>query len=401
MDTPGKSKPTADPLPESRQAPALSDEAIAKARELIGVWLRRDVHTQAIYEPVSLHDIRRWAQYSVGDDNPLWSDTEYAKRTMWGVNIAPPTFLYTIDTGIVAPGLPGIQWIFAGGQWEHYKPVKAGDTITASARLIRIEERQGRAAPRFVNQVGEVLFNNLAGEPVSRYESQIFRIPRRRSGEQGLRYADQQEEKPKQESATRYSRKEIEEIAAAYANEYRRGNDTLYWEDVKVGEELPVVLKGPLTLVDIVGFYSGRRTVYNVLKLAFLERQRHPNNVYYSPSTGVPMHPAAGHFDVEIAREIGMPGAYDQGWQRMNWAGHLITNWAGDRGFVTRIGGRINKPNLVGDLTRMQGTVIDKRREDGVALVELEWSGTNQRGEKNCNGTATVRLATRNIGSAT
>ena len=38
----------------------------------------------------------------------------------------------------------------------------------------------------------------------------------------------------------------------------------------------------------------------------------------------------------EHAHEIGMPGAYDQGWQRISWAGHLLTNWCGDRGFVRR-----------------------------------------------------------------
>src|SRR5262249_28112578 len=134
-----------------------------------------------------------------------------------------------------------------------------------------------------------------------------------------------------------YSREEIEEIAVAYRTEERRGAEPRYWEDVNVGDSLPVLFKGPLTLVDIVGFYAGRRTVYNVLKLAFQERDRHPHNVYYSPSTNVPMHPAAGHFDAEIAREIGMPNAYDQGWQRLNWAGHLLTNWGGDTGFVRKL----------------------------------------------------------------
>ena len=95
-------------------SPSLSDEQIEDARKLIGVWLRRDVHTPSIYEPLSVHDIRRWSHYSVGDDNPLFSEVDYAKRSTWGTVIAPPTFLYTIDTGIVAPGMPGIQWIFAG-----------------------------------------------------------------------------------------------------------------------------------------------------------------------------------------------------------------------------------------------------------------------------------------------
>ena len=47
-------------------SPSLSDEQIEDARKLIGVWLRRDVHTPSIYEPLSVHDIRRWSHYSVG-----------------------------------------------------------------------------------------------------------------------------------------------------------------------------------------------------------------------------------------------------------------------------------------------------------------------------------------------
>lgn len=380
-------------LERSAQAPALDDAAIEKAREMIGVWLRRDVHMPSVYEPISLHDIRRWAFYSVGDDNPLFHDTEYAKRTIWGQNIAPPTFLYTIDSGIVAPGLRGIQWIFAGGSWEHFRPVKAGETITARARLIDVQIKEGRSAPRFVNQVGEVLFTNLAGDVVSRYESNIFRVPRARSGS-GFRFKDSGKTP---NAPYRYSDEAIAEIAHAYRTEMRRGTEPRYWEDVNIGDSLPVLFKGPLTLVDIVGFYAGRRTVYNVLKLAFQERDRHPHNVYYSPSTNIPMHPAAGHFDAEIAREVGMPGAYDQGWQRINWAGHLLTNWAGDTGFVRRLKGRVTKPNLVGDLTKLTGKVINKTKSATEAIIEIEWWGTNQRDEKNCDGTAAVRLPSRDV----
>lgn len=379
-------------LDESRQAPGLEEADLERARALIGTWLRRDVHAPALYEPIGLHDIRRWAHYSVGDDNPLWSDTEYAKRSIWGRNIAPPTFLYTIDSGIIAPGLPGIQWIFGGGRWEHWQPVHAGDTITARARLIDVKLKSGKAAPRYVIQTGEVLFRNQNGVTVSRYEGDIFRIPRARSG-QGLRYR----EKDPEPQVYRWSKAELEEIAQAYRSEERLGRAPRYWEDCKPGDALPTLYKGPLTLVDIVGFYSGRRTVYPVLKLAFLERDEHPRNVYYSPTSGVPMHPAAGHFDAEIAREIGMPGAYDQGWQRMNWAGHLLTNWCGDAGFVRRLDGRVTRPNLVGDLTRLTGRVVDKAIDGDEALVRIEWSGTNQRGEQNCHGSAEVRLPSREL----
>ena len=381
-------------LRSGEDSPMLSDAQIEEARKLIGVWLRRDVHTPAIYEPLSVHDIRRWARYSVGDDNPLFSEVDYAKRTRWGRVIAPPTFLYTVDTGIVAPGLPGIQWIFAGSRFEHFKPVHEGDTITAQARLIDVQVKEGGRVARYVNQVGEVLYYNQQGDLVTRYEGDIYRVPRKRSGG-GFKFAVKDaSEAPK---PYRYTDEEIEAIAQGYRDEFRRGADVLYWEDVQLGDELPVVQKGPLTLVDIVGFYAGRRTVYNVMKLAFQERDRHPRNVYYSPTRNIPMHPAAGHYDVEIAHEIGMPGAYDQGWQRLNWAGHLLTNWQGDQGFTCKLHGRVTRPNLVGDLTRMQGEVTGKRKADGQALVDIRWWGENQRGERNCDGTAVVRLPSRDV----
>ena len=392
-------------LRSGEESPALSDAQIEDAKKLIGVWLRRDVHTPALYEALSVHDIRRWAHYSVGDDNPLFSEVDHAKRSPWGTVIAPPTFLYTIDTGIVAPGMPGIQWIFAGSRFEHLLPVKAGDTITARARLIDVQIKQGRSVARYVNQVGEVLYHNQHGQLVTRYEGDIYRIPRKRSGD-GFKFAVKDSEPPP--PPYRYTDAQIEAIAAGYRSEYRRGTDTLYWEQVNVGELLPMVLKGPLTLVDIVGFYAGRRTVYNVMKLAFADRDRHPHNVYYSPARNIPMHPAAGHFDVEIAHEIGMPAAYDQGWQRIGWAGHLLTNWCGDHGFVRRLDGRVTKPNLVGDLTKLNGEVVGKRKTDGKtdgqtdgqggeALIDIRWWGENQRGEQNCNGVAVVRLPSRDV----
>jgi hypothetical protein len=257
-----------------------------------------------------------------------------------------------------------------------------------------VQVREGKNVARYVNQVGEVLYYNQHGQVVTRYEGDIYRIPRKRSGE-GFKFAVK--DKAELPAPYKYTNEQIEQIAEGYRTEQRRGRDTRYWDDVTPGEALPPVQKGPLTLVDIVGFYSGRRTVYNVLKLAFLDRDRHPRNVYYSPTRNIPMHPAAGHFDVEIAHEIGMPGAYDQGWMRLGWAGHLLTNWCGDLGFTRRLNGRVTKPNLVGDLTIMSGEVTDKRKEGDEALVDIRWWGTTQRGERNCDGTAVVRLPSRDV----
>lgn len=377
--------------PETRNA-SITDEMIEQAQSLVGAWLRRDVHWPGYAEEIAPIDIRRWTQYSIGDDNPLFCDPQYAAHTMWGTVIAPPSFLYTIDTTIVAPGFRGIQWIYGGTRWEHLRPIRVGDRITARARVTKVTEKTGKHAERFVVQTGEVFYVNQRDELVSRAEADVLRVPRRKSGTSGsLKGFDDRSKR------WAYSPEDIEVIRDAYLNEERRGSEPRYWEDVTVGDVLPKIVKGPLTLVDIMGFYHGRRNTYPPLKLAFQERVRHPANVYVSPSTGVPMHPASGHMDDEIAHEIGMPRAYDQGWMRANWGGHLITNWAGDQSFVRAISSKLLIPNLIGDTTWMTGTVTGKRVEGGEHLVDISYEGNNQRDERNVTGTATVRLPSRDI----
>ncbi|MEU0482131.1 MaoC family dehydratase N-terminal domain-containing protein [Streptosporangium sp. NPDC006013] len=373
-----------------RKAADITDEMLDHARSLIGVWLRRDVHWPSYAEDIAPIDIRRWALYSTGDDNPLWSDEEYARRTRWGGVIAPPTFLYTIDSTIVAPGLRGVQWIYGGTRWENHVPVRPGDRITAKARLLKVEEKSGARARRLVVQTGEILYHNQREELVARAEADVMRVPRRTSGKGMVGF-----EKREREGRQVWTPDQIEEIRKTYLGEERRGSQPRYWEDVQVGDELPAVVKGPLTLVDIMAFYVGRRNTYPPLKLAFQERERHPANVYVSPSTGIPVHPAAGHFDDEIAHEVGMPGAYDQGWMRANWIGHLLTNWCGDDGWVRRLNVRLHQPNLVGDATWCRGTVTGRSVENGRHVVEIECWGETQRGERNVTGSATVELPSR------
>jgi acyl dehydratase len=372
--------------------PTLTDDGIEQMEALIGRWLRRDVHWQAQYEPISLQEIRRFAAYSVGDDNPLYSDVEYGKRSRYGCNIAPPTFLYNVDTTIVGPGLPGIQWIHGGNRWRFERVVRPGDIITAKARLIRVERKAGKRAAMMVIQTGETLFHNQRDELVARAECDILRIPRRGSG-QGLEL-----EESTDDVRVSYTPSEIAAIDEAYAAERRQGAEPLYGEDLSVGQALPRLVKGPLTLVDIVGFYAGRRYVYNVLKLAFEERRRHPRNVYVSPSTGIPMHPAAGHFDNEIAHEVGMPTAYDQGWMRINWAAHLITSWMGDHGDLVELDVRNVSPNFMTWTAWCSGWVGELTlTEDGRWSVEVGLRIENQDGKLLSEGRAAVLLPGRTV----
>ena len=62
------------------------DSDIDRQRQLIGVW---EPQKTAEYVQTASHDsIRNWA-YGCGDDNPLFTDPNYARKTRWGGVIAP------------------------------------------------------------------------------------------------------------------------------------------------------------------------------------------------------------------------------------------------------------------------------------------------------------------------
>ena len=104
----------------------IDERSIAEAHDLIGVPLRRD--RMQWNEFATADAIRQFAD-GVGDDNPLWRDREYAATAGLDQPLAPPSFLYAVDATIVAPKLPGVQWIYARTRWRWYDVVKEGDVV--------------------------------------------------------------------------------------------------------------------------------------------------------------------------------------------------------------------------------------------------------------------------------
>ena len=98
-----------------------------------------------------------------------------------------------------------------------------------------------------------------------------------------------------------------------------------------------------------------------------------------------------------MAAEIGMPAPYDYGSQRGAWATHLITNWAGDDGWVAEVFPKYRNMNFLGDTVWIKGTVIDKWRgaKSGIGYVACEFRGINQRGDDIMPGSAIVALPSR------
>ena len=159
-----------------------------------------------------------------------------------------------------------------------------------------------------------------------------------------------------------------------------------------VGDTVPEVVKGPLTITSVVAFVQGWGSLYvRAHGLAFDMFERHPA-LGIPNDFGVPEPPERVHWDEAMARAVGVPGAYDYGPERVAWLGHLVTNWMGDAGFLRRLTVKVLRHNLIGDTTWCRGRVIAKTPG---GVVTLELTGTNQRDETIASGTAEVVLPAR------
>jgi acyl dehydratase len=370
-------------MSEHTQAPALWDGALEEARALIGIDLRRTGQT---WNTEASPDAVRHYCWGIGDENPLFCDPAYGATSSWGAALAPGCFLYTIDTTVVAPKLRGIQWLYGGTDWEFCRPIRHRDGFTVRARLIDAVEKQGGNVRSFIIQTGEVRYTNQHGELVARALSNTARTPRTKA-EGGLKY--------KARETHRYAPEELEHIAHIIETEELRGSTPRFWEDVVVGATVQPMLKGPLNITDMICWYSGGGHSYQAHRRATIHRKRHPADAYVDPVTGAQDSAARGHAEAGMAREVGMPGSYDVGPQRISWLGQLMTNWIGDDGFLRRLNVSLRRPNIFGDVSWCRGTVMGKRVEDGVHLADLELRVVNQLDETTAKGEATVELPSR------
>lgn len=370
--------------------PTLTDEMVASAREMVGMPIRVEQYN---YE-ASRDSIRHYT-WGLGDDNPLYSDPAYAANTVWGGIIAPPTFLYAIFDTTVGPGLPDIQWVYSGTDWVFGEPIRRNDEIRAAARYTGVEEVAGKRVARMLVQTGEVVYTNQKGQRVGTAQAHTFRIPRA-AAQGGLRLPPRPEH--------RYTPEELNAIIDAMLHEYRRGSQTLYWEDINVGDSLPGTVRGPLNQMDMTTYYGGSvgSTGYKSTKLRriYADRARHapeliPDNYdpsYYSASVS----PSIGHQHATIAtEEIGMPGVYDNGHQRIGMLATAVTNWMGDDGLMRKLSARLKQPVILGDTNYNGGQVSGKRLDEGRGLVECEIWGKNQLGQVTVQGSAVVELPRR------
>jgi acyl dehydratase len=112
--------------------------------------------------------IRKFAD-AIGDDDPIYYDEKAAQAVGFKTIVAPPTFLCTFR----AQELPDLKIQFGrvrlngGNEYEYYKPIYAGDTITLTAKYADVSERSGRSG-NMVFVITELTFKNQHGDVVAK-----------------------------------------------------------------------------------------------------------------------------------------------------------------------------------------------------------------------------------------
>jgi hypothetical protein len=373
----------------SRQvAGQITDEGLRQLQRRIGV-------EQVVVDPYLRYvnnDSIRHAARAIGDANPLWAQSTYGPGTRFGAQVAPPALLYGVAWGSWdmrrGEGLPGVHGLHSGDRWTYYRPLVAGDEVTATKMLLSLEEKTGRYAGRSVVQKRELRFFNQRNEMVARCQMSAFRTDRH-SGRSAGKYASVR--------LASYSSSEIEQIDSEIEAEEVRGGRPRYWEDVNVGDQLQPVVRGPLTVSDMIAWAMGMGSPHIRAGQYWLAyRRRSPKVATVHVKTGVPETVERVHWDEQMAAEIGMPAPYDYGAQRGAWATHLMTNWAGDDGWVAEVDVQYRGVNFIGDTLRVGGSVSRKwRGKDGTPFVECIVQAISQRGEDLMPGRAVVALPSR------
>jgi len=135
----------------------------------------------------------------------------------------------------------------------------------------------------------------------------------------------------------------------------------LYFEAVRVGDELPALAKAPVDRVQLTR-YAGAAGDFNPV-----------------------------HVDETYARALGMPSVYAPGMLVMGFLGQLASDWS--RGAQLRkYNVRFVKIVWPGDTVVCKGRVRDRWGQDGRYFAELDVWAENQKGELVMKGEAILQL---------
>ena len=382
----------------------ITDEAVAVLRARIGV---PEPHPQPPHYLDPNIDAFRNVARAYGDDNPLWCDPAYAAGTRWEGPLAPPPLvggdtLIGVDEVAEVPAeqrelmkgdpLRGVHAFYSASAREWWAPLRPHANVTRRNALVAALDKPSEFADRAVHEWTAQVFRDDDAVLSAQFRLMI-RTERKKA-----------REKKKYDATViePYTDEQIAEIEAQYAAERPRGADPRWWEDVAEGDVVGPMVKGPLTVTDIVCWHVGMGMgLYGVaaLRLAANTRRRIPR-FFHRDDLNVPDVMQRVHWDPEFAKRSGNPTTFDYGRMRETWLIHLCTDWMGDDAWLWTLDCQFRKFNYVGDTQWLRGTITRKYlAEGGRPAVDVELAATNQRGEVTTPGHATILLPSREHGA--
>jgi len=386
----------------------LTDESIALMRRRIGYpnpTLRGSAKLGPWNRTASAESIRHWVLGN-GDDNPLYTDPGYAAATRWGGPVAPPGHEMSMGVDrspIMDPGfaeatrkaLRGIHLFNSGVEIYYHKPVRPGDALFRSGWVASVEEKASAFATRSVLVTNGQQSWDQNEEVVNSGSNWFIHTERRQASKTEGKYA--------KDEPARYTDEQLREIEDAYDQQYLRGADTLYIEDCRVGQALPRMVKGPLTVTDLINYHMGAGwSPYGNYPHRLAYESRKGSRGFYTRNEFNAWDVLQRiHWEPQLAQQIGVQSSYDIGPMRFAMLAHYLTNFAGDDGWVYYMRTEYRTFNYMGDTTWLSGE-ITAVLDDGPLgpRIEIDVRGVNQRGVENLRGKGIILVASKTAGLA-
>lgn len=382
----------------------ITDEGVVALRARIGI---PQVYPAPPHYRQPGLDAFRHVAWSYGDDNPLWSNIDYAAQSPWKEPIAPPPLVggdsligedQLTDDELAAQSelrgdpLRGVHAFYAASEREWWAPLRPDHRIRRRTALVGVLDKPSEFGGRGVQEWTAQAFRTEEGTLLGAQYRMMYRTERDKA---------QKRKKYDAIALASYSDDDIAEIDAAYEEERPRGGQPRWWEDVAVGDPIGPLVKGPLTVTDMICWHVGMGMgMYNVapLRLGYKNRRRVPR-FYHRDELGVPDAMQRVHWDPAFARKSGNPTTFDYGRMREAWLIHACTDWMGDAAWLWKLRVKFRQFNYVGDVHRVGGTVVKHYLASGVRpAVDIELHARNQRGTVTTPGSATILLPSREHG---
>lgn len=361
---------------DMKEIDAQIDAWAEKTKAMTGkvCWERQPWNTE-----VTADAIRHFA-YGTDDDNPLWTDPEYAKKAKFGRLQAPPAFLFSVLYPMLhgAPMKAPLASLIGGLECEWHKRVFEGDTLHPEPRQKRFFEKRNKEGRRLNFVISEVTYRNQNQEVVVVASGTMIMAT------QIGTHVMMKHEIPY------YSEEKLAELEGIWRAEERRGTQPRYVEDVRLGDEVPPLVRGPLTIGDMVAWNAAIGPSYKAGRRGYLDLTGSMHTAMVNPLTGFPVKYSQQHEDFHMAAGRGMPAPFDNGVMRFAWVAPLLTNWIGDDGFVKRLYVQVKAPLLYGDLVTYSGRVTEV--DEATGTVALDITGTKPEGQVTTAGSAEVML---------